>query len=285
MTNYDQHPLSSAFPSMSQEAFKELVDDIDLNGVRERIVVYQGKILDGWHRYMACKELNVSKPPLQEFEGEDPVAFVLSKNLHRRHLPAGIRAMIIAKLTDWQEGAGRPSKSLANAKEMGNFTQFISSEQSANLAGVSRKTMTVARQATKAIEPVQQAVSDGKISIAEAASLSHLPAEEQMAAIAEPKPKSKSTASTPKTVPMEVYQALQKQYDDLVDHCENLTAELKRAQLELNAVESVRNNDQVKALMELHDQIKLLNSLNDQKIQKNAELQKQINYLNKKLGK
>lgn len=63
MKKFEQHPLSAAFPGMSPEVFKELIDDIDQNGVREKIVVFEGKILDGWHRYSACQELKVMKPP------------------------------------------------------------------------------------------------------------------------------------------------------------------------------------------------------------------------------
>ena len=113
---YKQHPLSAAFPGLGEEEFRALTDDIDANGVREKIVIYDGMILDGWHRYSACMELSVKKPPMIEYEGDDPVGFVLSKNLHRRHLDASQRAFAIAQLSEWQEKSGRPSHNLERIK-------------------------------------------------------------------------------------------------------------------------------------------------------------------------
>lgn len=278
MKKFEQHPLSAAFPGMSPEALKELIDDIDLNGVREKIVVYDGKILDGWHRYQACLELKVSKPPMVEYEGDDPIAFVLSKNLHRRHLSASARAMIIARLTEWQEKAGRPSKSLEKSS---NFTRL---NQSAELAGVSPSTMQGARRATLAIDEVQQAVSEGKMSVFDAAKLADKPVEEQKKAVAklDDKPKreskSKNNQSAPKTVPIDVYEELKSQYDELEDDYSTLAAELEIAQKELAAVESVRNGDQVKELMKIHHQLISMTQSRDEWQNKCNELTQQLKY-------
>ena len=272
MKKFEQHPLSAAFPGMSPEVFKELIDDIDLNGIREKIVVYEGKILDGWHRYSACQELKVLKPPMLEYDGDDPVGFVLSKNLHRRHLPAGIRAMIIAKLTDWQEGSGRPSKSLDKAKQSANF---ITLNQSAELAGVSRKTMQDARKATLAVDEVQQAVSEGKMSVTEAAKLSDKPVEEQRAAISKPKEKKA------KDVPLGAYEELLKQHEELEDDYESIAAELEMAQKELAAVDAIRRSEHMPMIMNLHQQIRSMTEARDQWQTKCNEMTKQLNFLTK----
>ena len=52
-----QHPLSDAFPAMSLEDFQALKDDIEVTGQREPVIVLDGMVLDGWHRYRACSEL------------------------------------------------------------------------------------------------------------------------------------------------------------------------------------------------------------------------------------
>jgi hypothetical protein len=49
-----QHPLSAAFPAMSADDFAALVEDIKVNGQREPVIVFEGMVLDGWHRYSAC---------------------------------------------------------------------------------------------------------------------------------------------------------------------------------------------------------------------------------------
>jgi ParB-like chromosome segregation protein Spo0J len=85
---YEFHPLADMFPLIKGEEFDKLVDDIKAYGLREEIIVYEGKILDGRNRYNACRE---AKTPLKirhfdpTTEG-DPEAFVVSKNVLRRHL-------------------------------------------------------------------------------------------------------------------------------------------------------------------------------------------------------
>lgn len=85
------HPASGIFPEMPPAEFRALVDDIDSNGLREPIVLYEGKILDGNHRYRACKELGITPRTKVWFGKGLPVDFVVSLNLKRRHLTPGQR--------------------------------------------------------------------------------------------------------------------------------------------------------------------------------------------------
>lgn len=61
-----------------------------------------GAILDGANRYRACIESGV-EPIMVPYSGNDPLQFVLSENLHRRHLTAGQHAAMVAAATDWLE--------------------------------------------------------------------------------------------------------------------------------------------------------------------------------------
>ncbi|MBM3779610.1 MAG: hypothetical protein FJW23_15465 [Acidimicrobiia bacterium] len=79
------HPVAALFPDLSQEDFRALVDDIRQHGVKLPILVHRGQILDGRHRYRACRKLGVPCPTL-EWNGEDPWFEVQSRNLLRRHL-------------------------------------------------------------------------------------------------------------------------------------------------------------------------------------------------------
>jgi DNA-binding Lrp family transcriptional regulator len=94
---YEYHALANLFPLMEGVEFDGLVADIKLNGLREPIVTYEGKILDGRNRYRACIELGAA-PGLTEFSGDDPKAFVISANIRRRHLSAEDKGKIIADL-------------------------------------------------------------------------------------------------------------------------------------------------------------------------------------------
>jgi ParB-like chromosome segregation protein Spo0J len=79
------HPLAELFPLLDGAEFADLVKDIATNGVHEPIWTYDGKILDGRNRYRFAQEAGVDCP-LREYTGEDPVGFVVSLNLKRRHL-------------------------------------------------------------------------------------------------------------------------------------------------------------------------------------------------------
>jgi hypothetical protein len=111
------HPLADLFPLMEGEEFDALVADIKANGLREPIVLYEDKILDGRNRYRACLAAKVEphfmhplvRPKNRNKELaviDDPVAYVISKNIHRRHLTAKERRVLIAKLI-----AAQPEKS------------------------------------------------------------------------------------------------------------------------------------------------------------------------------
>lgn len=67
---------------------------------------FDGKILDGGNRYRACTELGIA-PETIEYSGGDPLAFVLSENLHRRHLTQIQQAAIVALAQDWTTAAQR----------------------------------------------------------------------------------------------------------------------------------------------------------------------------------
>jgi hypothetical protein len=106
---YGFHPLANTFPRMTKEEFKALVEDIRTNGLLQPIVLYQGAILDGRHRYEAAKEAKVelTERDFTEFTGIDPLKFVISQNLHRRHLQESQRALIAAEIAKLRKGANQ----------------------------------------------------------------------------------------------------------------------------------------------------------------------------------
>ena len=90
----DFHEVASIFPMMSADEYAALVEDMRRNGQRESIWTYQGKIIDGRNRYRACQELGI-EPRVREWDGNGSlVAFVVSLNLHRRHLNSSQRTVI-----------------------------------------------------------------------------------------------------------------------------------------------------------------------------------------------
>lgn len=98
----ERHPLSLMFGDMPENEWAELRDDIKANGLREPIVMYEGKVLDGWHRYKAmCAIGRDHKKHCYEYDpaedGKSPEAYVHSKNLFRRQMSAEQRVQLVAK--------------------------------------------------------------------------------------------------------------------------------------------------------------------------------------------
>jgi len=93
----ENHKIAEIFPLMSAEEFTALKKDIEEHGLFDDIITYEGLILDGRNRENACLELDI-EPRYTEFQGKNPLTFVISHNLHRRHLNAFQRAGIVLKI-------------------------------------------------------------------------------------------------------------------------------------------------------------------------------------------
>ena len=106
----EYHEASNAFPMMSADELHSLAEDIKKRGQEEGIVLLGGKILDGRNRWEACKLAHI-KPWTRNANREqrkDPLGYVMSMNLHRRHLSMGQkRAAIIFKLKTEPEKSNR----------------------------------------------------------------------------------------------------------------------------------------------------------------------------------
>lgn len=160
---YTQHPLSAAFPSMSTEDQQALAADIDKNGQREPITIFEGMVLDGWHRYGACQSLGIEVDERVLPADEDPVAFVKSRNLHRRHLTGSQRAAAIVACSEWHPAhrakKGEPGSPFSNtdmAREADVSTRTIQHAKAAHAAGLSadvRDGKVSAKQAAEMAKP------------------------------------------------------------------------------------------------------------------------------------
>src|SRR5579862_6696264 len=92
------HPFAQKFPSLPDDELKELADDICANGLREPVVTWSGQIIDGRNRLAACKLADVP-PEVRQFEGTEAeaIGYIVSANLHRRHLTPRERADLVVE--------------------------------------------------------------------------------------------------------------------------------------------------------------------------------------------
>ena len=114
-------------------------------------------ILDGGNRYQACIDLGI-RPILEEFVGDGIGAYVLTSNLHRRHLSPVQQAAIIACVQDWSKAqvVGKP-----NCANLHNITSADRAAQS----GASLRTQQTADKLAKAAPELAAAVGRGEISL------------------------------------------------------------------------------------------------------------------------
>jgi ParB-like chromosome segregation protein Spo0J len=97
---YEQHPLAEMFPLLKDAEFDGLVEDIRKHGLREPIILFEQKVIDGRNRERACLKAGVEpRYCSMEFDNHDAAtAYVISKNIRRRHLTSEQRRELIEKL-------------------------------------------------------------------------------------------------------------------------------------------------------------------------------------------
>src|SRR5262249_47362275 len=81
----EMHPHCMRCPRMTGDEVDELAIDIRQHGQRQPGTILDGKVLDGWDRYLACEQAGIPFRARQ-YDGDDPLAFVISANIRRRHL-------------------------------------------------------------------------------------------------------------------------------------------------------------------------------------------------------
>lgn len=174
--HFEFHPLANIFPLIDGQAYQELLADVLRHGVREPVWLYEGQILDGRNRYRAAQAMGV-ECPTREYEGDDATGFVVSLNLHRRHLSESQRAMVAAKLANMP--AHRPADNSANL-------QTSQSEAAEMLSVSTRSVASAAKVQAEASPEVVQAVEQGAMSVSLAAKVVDLPDEYQAEVAAAP---------------------------------------------------------------------------------------------------
>jgi ParB-like chromosome segregation protein Spo0J len=180
---YKQHPLSSAFPAMTDNEFQELRDSIETNGVLNPITIYEGMVIDGWHRYKAANEANVDCPETELDEWIDPKDFVLAQNKNRRHITMAQLAVATTMVYEWRPNGVKSSSALSAG--LGKTTAEL-----AEISGASERTINQAKSVLRNATPeVQEAVKSGKIGLSKAQKISKLPKDQQAGAIDKALPK------------------------------------------------------------------------------------------------
>lgn len=178
---YEHHEIANIFPLFADSEMEALTQDIKAHGLREAIWLYEGKILDGRNRYLACGLAGVM-PSFRQYEGTDPVGFVVSLNLHRRHLNESQRGMVATNIARLAPHRPKENKNESSAIAL---LKPATQSQAASLLNVSVDTVKRARvvQDEGAPELIEQVVR-GNVAVSTASEVATLPREEQAEIVA-----------------------------------------------------------------------------------------------------
>jgi len=150
------HPAAELFPMMSETEFQAMKEDIRIHGQNDDVLIWNGKLLDGRNRLRACTELGIEPGWSELPKTIDPVAWVLSHNLHRRHLTTSQRGMVATKLATLLQGEKKTDAGI----------QASSQIEAAEKLNVSRDSVQKARKVKqKATPEVVAAVESGTMSL------------------------------------------------------------------------------------------------------------------------
>ena len=267
-----QHPLSAAFPAMAADDFQGLKDSIMEIGVQNPITLFEGMVLDGWHRYTAANELGMDCQVV-ELGDVDPRDFVLAQNKARRHVTQAQLAMATTAVYAW-----KPVGSNQHANRVGTECPPKSNAELADAAGVSEKTIKQAKAVqAKAAPEVVEAVKRGEIGLPKAAAIAKMPKEEQAAAIHKPAPKPAPAVVEPEIEAPPEYTELDAAHDQISE----LQAELVVARM--GDIPEEEKQQAAGLIAELHAEIKTLNASlkaaylsRDQLLEENAQMKRQM---------
>ena len=198
------HPFAEIFPLIEGADFDELVQDIQLHGLREPIVLLNGQILDGRNRYRACVAAGLLRADtvpgiahLKYFRWhvpagheapphDDLIAFVISKNLRRRQLDESQRGLVAARLATMRQGARTDLAPIG----------AMSDSQAARALKVSERTVERGKKVIReGASELQLAVESGELRISTAAMLARLPKDEQVRLLREAAPHAAKAAA------------------------------------------------------------------------------------------
>jgi hypothetical protein len=128
------HPAADLFPMVSDAELDELAKDIDANGQRSPLSIWRSlpeaewQLLDGRNRVAALARLVDGEDRIRgaitvanQYEAHiDPVAFVISANIRRRHLTPEQKRDLIAKVL--RADSTRSDRAVAAATQVSHHT-------------------------------------------------------------------------------------------------------------------------------------------------------------------
>ena len=218
------HPAADLFPMMSGAEWDAFVDDVKANGIINHLIYWVDSdgvmwLIDGRNRAKAAEALKL-KMPSKEWKGDDPVSWIISQNLHRRHLTPTQRSIVSQGVEGHfkkqaearhREGSRKgglsdvtttPNKATQKLGEPSDRHDREAEAQAAKLLGISRETHRQGKKVVKdGVPGLVDMCRQGEVSVAVASEVSKLSAKEQEAIVEQgPKAVQQAAKATVATV-------------------------------------------------------------------------------------
>ena len=146
-----RHPLSAAWPDLKGEESQAMAESMRADGFDQSqpVVLHEGMVLDGWHRYQQARELGI-KPIFMDYAGGDPAGFVIGRHKARRHISKEEIAAAVLRCREWRPGkGGRPRKPDHDGPVSAPQGAPRTNQELADEAGVSVTTVKRAKQSVR----------------------------------------------------------------------------------------------------------------------------------------
>jgi hypothetical protein len=208
------------------------------------------------------------EPKFTNFAGGNLVSFVLSANLHRRHMSAGQQAAIVASATDWAKAQthGGDRKS-----DQGEGLHLETVKQRAAVSGATTRTQKDADKLVRESPKLAKEVTQGKKSLYQA--------------VKETKPAKPSKILPRKVAPEKPKEDVRvSELTERLHEAEDNARELAES-LEAYSKAEEGTEAAAKEIKRLHGQLRVVESQRDQYMTKCSELVKTVKSLERKLAK
>lgn len=181
------HPAAELFPLLEGVEFDDLVADIRDNGLHEPVWLFNDPdrgtvLLDGRNRVRACLAAAV-EITTRWYSGDDPIGFVISENVKRRHLTTGQLGLLILETqklyaaeaakrkAHGQTAPGRPRETLgadlhqASRPSSATARAPRSADHAARVAGISGRAVAQAKRVAEQAPDLAEKVRDGSLAL------------------------------------------------------------------------------------------------------------------------
>jgi hypothetical protein len=158
------HEIANEFPLLGEQETQELADNIKEVGLKQPLMLFENRILDGRNRYRACKLIGRKLGPddvvlfEEQHDGEDPVEYVIAINVRRRHLTKGqVAAVLVELIKRLPKASGRPkAKPVMPQDRRDNSSEFPEFENDRTISKT-EKVAALAKAAGIGLDSVQSA--------------------------------------------------------------------------------------------------------------------------------